>query len=148
MEGFKELGGVASAIIGMMATAIMGLSTANVVQWKQAAKVYGFRLAERDTLRDALNASTNALQAATKAAEERNRVIADLADAVRDMAATFEKLHERLGYQHEHMREQQRDHARSMDDAATAIGALSNSLQVNTGVVTDIRNKLMRDGVI
>lgn len=144
----KELGGPASAFIGMLVSAIVALASAVGFQWKHATKVYGYRLAERDTLRDALNAATKAQEAATRSADERNRVIGELADAMRELAATFEKLHERLGLQHEHQKDTQRDHQRLMDDQIKAIGGLADAFRVNTGIVTDIRNHLSRHGVI
>lgn len=147
-EGLKELGGAASTFIGMMATAIVGLASAVGIQWKHASKVYGYRLAERDTLRDALNAATKAQEASTRSADERNRVIGELADAMRELATTFEKLHERLGMQHENNRDHSRDQQRLMDDQIKAIGALADAVRVNTGMVTDIRNHLSKHGVI
>lgn len=147
-DGMKELGGAAAAFIGMMGTAIVTLAGAVAIQWKQAAKVYGYRLAERDTLKDALNGATKAQEAATKVAEERNRVTADLADAIRDQTSTFEKLLQRIDFQYENMREQARDHHRSMDDQVKAITELAGSIRVNTGTVQDIRNKLIKDGVL
>jgi hypothetical protein len=147
-DGLKELGGAASAFIGMMGTAIVALAGALGVMWKHSSKVYGFRLAERDTLTNALNAATKAQEAQTRAMEEQNRVIADLADAIREQATMFEKLHERLGMQQEHARERERDQRGQLDDQTKAITEMSNSIRVLTGILTDVRNKLIKDGVI
>jgi F0F1-type ATP synthase membrane subunit b/b' len=147
-DGLKELGGAASAFIGMMGTAVVALASAVGFQWKQANKVYGYRLKERDDLRDALNAATKSQEAATRSAEERNRVTQELAEAMRELANSIENLQQRLAMQHEHARDQSREQARSIDDNVKAIGGLADALRVNTGVVTDIRNHLSKHGVI
>lgn len=147
-DGLKELGGPASAFIGMLVTAIGALATAVGLQWKQANKVYGYRLAERDTLRDALNGATKAQEAHTRATEERNRVTEELADAMRALAAAFDRLNERLTMQHDHHKEHDRDHLRLIEAQTATIGSLAEALRVNTGIVTDIRNHLSKQGVI
>lgn len=147
-DGMKELGGAASAFIAMMASAILALAGAVTVQWKQSSKVYGFRLKERDDLRDALNGATKAQEAATKVAEERNRVVAELADAIRDQTSTFEKLLQRIDFQYENQREQTRDHHRSLDDQVKVIGEMAGSIRNLDGSIREVRNKLIKDGVI
>ena len=148
MDGMKALGGPAYAFISMMAGTIVVLAGAVGVQWKQANKVYGYRLAERDTLRDALNASTKAQEAQTRATEERNRVTEELTQAIRDLASAFDRQNEREKLQQEHeARERSRDEVHSAAMVAT-ISSLAEALRNNTGIVTDIRSHLSRNGVI
>lgn len=140
-DGLKELGGAASAFIGMMATAIVALAGAVGIQWKHSSKVYGYRLAERDTLRDALNGNTKAVENFTRATEERNRVTEELAEAIDKLAQAFERQNDRLVMHHESVREQGKD-------AVKVIGEMAEALRNNTGIVTDIRSHLSRNGII
>lgn len=136
--------GPSGIFISMMATAITALGSAVAVQWKQAAKVYGYRLAERDTLRDALNGNTKAVENFTRASEERNRVTEELADAIVKLAAAFDRQNDRLVLQHEVMKDQGRNQSHSIDDMIKAIGSMADAVRVNTGMVTDVRNSLQR----
>jgi hypothetical protein len=147
-EVAKELGSAATWFIGMMGTAILGLSTAVGMQWKHANKVYGFRLAERDTLKDALNNAANAQAAATKAQEEQNRVTEELADAVRLMAAAFDRLTERLKEQADDAKERSRDLVVKIEDHSRVIASQAEATRNLDGTTRTIRDRLIKDGVI
>src|SRR3954471_23995277 len=104
----KEMG-AAGAAISVLLTAIGGLVTAVVFQYKQGNKVYGYRLAERDTLNKALTDNTAAIHAMTRTAEERNKATQELADAIEKMASAFERLNDRLAMQHDVQKDQLKD---------------------------------------
>jgi hypothetical protein len=147
-DGLKDLGGPAAWFISMMASAIIALAAAVGLQWKHANKVYGYRLSERDTLNAALVGAAKSQDASTRAQEEQNRVTEELADAMRSLANAFERLNERLAMQFDHGKDHARDQLGRIDDNTKAIGSLAEALRVNTGIVTDIRNNLSKQGVI
>jgi hypothetical protein len=144
----KELGSAAAWFLGMMGTAIVALSTAVGLQWKHANKVYGFRLAERDTLKDALNNAANALAAATKAQEEQNRVTEELADAVRLMAGAFDRLTEKLKEQAEDAKERHRDIFIKIEDHSRVIASQAEATRNLDGTTRTIRDRLIKDGIL
>src|SRR3954471_21640426 len=87
----KEMG-AAGAAISVLLTAIGGLVTAVVFQYKQGNKVYGYRLAERDTLNKALTDSSSAMNALSKIAEERNEITSDLVNVIGKQTAAVDHL--------------------------------------------------------
>jgi len=141
IEGLKELG-PSGAFISLMSTAILGLSGAVALQWKHANKVYGYRLAERDTLKDALNGNTKALADMTRATEDRNRATEELAEAIDKLAQAFERMNDRLMMQHDVMKEQGKDQASAIKDQVEVISSLADAMRVNTGMLTEVRNAL------
>lgn len=147
-ETVKELGGAAAWFIGMMATAIAGLATAVGLQWKHGNKVYGFRLAERDELNKALTGSAKAQEAATRAQEEQNRVIEELADAMRAMASSHERLIERLAMQSDHGKDRERDLFSKMEDIVRAVASMAEANRNTGAIASDIRNHLSKQGII
>ncbi len=140
--------GPAGYFIGMMATAVTALAAGNVFQYKHSNKVYGYRLAERDTLRDALNASAKAIEAQNRASEERNRVTEELADAMRALSGSFDKLTERLAMQHEHGRDKASDQTRQLEKLVEVFAANADAVRNNTAIVTDVRNSLEKRAII
>lgn len=135
MKGLETLG-AAGTFISLMATAIVALASAVGIQWRQANKVYGYRLTERDTLKDALNGNTKAMADQTEAAKERNRVIEDLAEAVEKLAVAFDRMNDRLVYQYEQTRDQRRDEVQVISEMAQAV-------RTQTAMLTDVRNRLL-----
>lgn len=131
-DGLKDLGEV-GVFITMMATAVTALAAAVGVQWRQANKVYGLRLTERDTLNEALSKSAVANDRLAKSIEERNKVTEELADAIGKLAVAWERVNERLEYQHATMDRNLRDHS-------DVVRSLGDALRVNTGMLTEVRN--------
>lgn len=125
--------GAAGAAISVLLTACGALAGAVVFQWKQANKVYGFRLAERDTLNKALTDNTKAIEGMTRATEERNQVTQELADAIAKQAAAFERVNDRVGFYHE-------DNKEKLTDLRKVTEAMAEAVRTNTGMVTEVRN--------
>ena len=117
LEGLKELG-PSGAFISMMATAIVGLSTAVGIQWRQANKVYGYRLAERDTLNKSLSDSTVAINAMTRATNELKEVTEKLADAIERQANAFNRVADRVEMQHSILKDELGRHGIAISEAA------------------------------
>lgn len=133
VAGTLEKMGQAGAAISILMTTISALATAVVVQYRQGNKVYGYRLAERDTMNKALTDSSAAINAFTKEAEERNRVIEELADSLGKQASALNHLIELLKMHHDAMKDEVKDQTKT-------IGSLADAIRVNTGMVTDARN--------
>jgi len=132
IDELKELGPV-GAFITMMGTAVTALAAAVGIQWRQANTVYGLRLKERDTLNEALTKSAVANDRLAKSIEERNRVTEELADAIGKLAAAWERVNDRIEFQHTAMNQ-------NLRDQNEVIKSLSDALRVNTGMLTEVRN--------
>jgi uncharacterized phage infection (PIP) family protein YhgE len=121
--------GAAGAAISVLLTAVTALVTANIFQYKQGNKVYGYRLAERDALNKALTDSSTATNASTKIAEERNEIISELADVIAKQTIGLEHLKSQLEEQKALAKEQ-----------TNVIGSLAEAVRTMTGIATDTRN--------
>lgn len=144
----KELGSAAAWFLGLCVGAITFLAGGNALQWKHSNKVYGYRLAERDTLKDALNNSANAQRDATKAQDEQNRVTEELADAVRLMAGAFDRLTERLKERADDDKDRNRDLVAKLEEHKAVIASQAEATRNLDGTTKTIRDRLIRDGVI
>lgn len=122
--------GVPGAIIIVLMGVITLLAGVIVVQWRQANKVYGFRLAERDVLNSALNDSKTALGAMLDATKERNEITDDLAEVITRQAAAFDQVSDRIRMHYEGLRD---DNAR----LHMVVNAIAESMRVLTGIATD-----------
>lgn len=144
----RELGGAAAWFLGLMAAAITALAGGNALQWKMANKVTGYRLKERDDLITAVKDSTAARVAATHAQEEHNRVIDELADAIRALAQSHDRQAERLALQAEHIRERELDRQQIQRENNSVIQSLAESVRTTGAIASDIRNHLSKQGII
>lgn len=129
--------GPAGAVISVLLTAIGGLVSAVMIQYRQGNKVYGYRLAERDTLNKALTDNTAAINAMTRATEERNRVTEELAAAIGNLASAFERVNDRLEMQHTVMKDEVQRHG-------LVVSAVADAMRNVAGIVTDVRNHLQQ----
>jgi hypothetical protein len=131
-EALKGMG-PAGAAISVLLTFIAGLATAVVVQWRHANKVYGYRLAERDTLNKALTDGTAALKSMTRATDERNKVTEELAAAINAHASAGAHLRDMQQMQHVILKDE-------IQRQGMVISAGAEATRVNSGILTDIRN--------
>lgn len=129
--------GPAGAAIAVLLTFIIALATAVGIQWRHSNKVYGYRLAERDTLNKALTDSTAAINSMTRATNERNEVTEELAAAINTQAGAAVRLADRQQMQHEVMKDENQRQG-------MVIGSLAEATRVNTGILTDIRNYIQQ----
>lgn len=129
--------GPSGAAISVLLTFIIALATAVGVQWRHSNKVYGYRLAERDTLNKALTDSTGAINSMTRATDERNKVTEELAAAINHQAAAAARMSDRQQMQHEVMKDE-------IQRQGMVIGAQAEATRVNTGILTDIRNYIQQ----
>jgi methyl-accepting chemotaxis protein len=125
--------GPAGAAISILLAAISALVAGNVFQYKQGNKVYGYRLAERDTLNKALTDSSAAINASTKIADERNEIISELADVIAKQTIGLE-----------HLKSQFEDMKVLVNKQNDVIGSLAEASRTMTGIVTDTRNYIQQ----
>ena len=131
-DGLKELGPT-GVFISMMATAVAGLSAAVAMQWRHANKVYGYRLAERDTLNKALTDNATANTALAHSIAERNKATTELSAAVNALTLSNKLLHERLLVTMDAL-------VKDNDSMANVVRALSESIRTQSGIITEARN--------
>jgi hypothetical protein len=128
--------GVAGAIIAVLMTVIAFQSAALAFMWRHSNKVYGYRLAERDTLKDALNSTANVLKEVLAGMRDRNEITEDLSDVVRAHTAAFGSLKEKLELQYEVMKS---DTSR----IETVIGSMAEAQRTVTLAVSDIKATIL-----
>lgn len=114
--------GIYGAIISVLLATVSGLVLYIRSLHKTAAKIYGYRLAERDTLKDALNESKNAILAQVEASNERNKLTEELVRVISTSNAQADTLNALLKMQFEFLKD---DHAR----LSVVVGALSDSVR-------------------
>lgn len=125
--------GLAGAIIIVLMGVITLMGSAIALMWRHSNKVYGYRLAERDTLNNALNESKNAIASMLSATKERNEITDELADVIAKQAAIFEQLSDRIRLHYE----------RLVDDNSRlnmVVTSISEAMRQVVGITSDARN--------
>jgi len=84
--------GIAGGIIFVLMSTVAGLVAYVKTLQAKADKVYGYRLAERDTLSKVLSDTTNVIAGIIKANEQRNDLTEEQAVLIREQAHAFELL--------------------------------------------------------
>jgi len=125
------IGGVAGSIIGILMGVVVILAGVVVYMQKRADKVYGYRLAERDTLKDALHEAASSALAQAQATRERNVIMDELAHTIQESTQATALLVERLTLQHGHM---QADQDRNATVIASIADAMRNAALQSSGV--------------
>lgn len=131
-ESLKSLG-IAGAIISVLMATCGGLITAILVMYRHGNKVYSYRLKERDILNKALTSAAEATRDHTRTMADRNDALRELATAIKDQSAAFERLHDRVHLQYEFMSEELKRHA-------IVIQAIAEADRTLAGLITDSRN--------
>jgi hypothetical protein len=120
-----EIASVAPGIHGTIIAVLMSVVgiLSGVIVWMQrrADKIYGFRLAERDTANEALNAAAAAQQAQAAASRERNELQEELAETIQALTASITLFIERSTIQHTHMTADQEKQAKVIESISEAM---------------------------
>lgn len=125
--------GLAGAIIITLMGVITLLVGAIVLMWRHSNKVYSYRLAERDTLNNALNESKNSIATMMAVSKERNEITDELADVIAKQAAIFEQLSDRIRMHYERLVD---DNSR----LSLVVTAISEAMRQVVAISTDNRN--------
>jgi hypothetical protein len=127
--------GTSGAIISVLMGVISVLSGVIAKQYADAAKIYKYRLAERDTLTKALSDSTAALEALIKSMDTRNVVTDELSDLIMKQGMAFEHLNERSKNQYDIMRED----THRIEQAISSIAeAMRNVVSLTESIKNDL----------
>lgn len=131
-EQLKSQGLAGAIIITLMSVvSVMGMIIGYM--YRQANKVYGFRLSERDTLNSALTASTTALKEAVEEQKEQKELIEELAGLISKQGTAFEMLTDRVRLQYEGLKE---DNTR----LNMVVSAIADAMRQSVALQTEVRN--------
>jgi hypothetical protein len=102
--------------------------------------MYGYRLTERDTLKDALHEAAGAAMAQAQATKERNVVMDELSHTIAEQTIAMTLLVERLTLQHGHLTQ---DQDRTGAVITSIAEAMRNSTLMTSGVKQSLDQLLM-----
>lgn len=128
----KDLG-LAGAIIFVLMGVVAAMAEIIRRLLAHANKVYGYRLAERDTLNKALTDTAKVLGDMLEATKDRNDLTQDQAELIQKQSAAFELLKATILGQYDNIKEN--NHV-----VAQAVTAMAEAIRVLTSMVSDNRN--------
>jgi hypothetical protein len=124
--------GLAGAIIFVLLMAIAGLVAYIKTLHTKADKVYGYRLAERDTLNKTLSDTASVLRDMLEVTEDRNDLTEEQARLIEKQSQAFELLKATILAQYDNIR----DHNSASSQAITA---MSDSIRTLSSIVVENR---------
>lgn len=147
--------GVPGAIIFVLMLTISGLIAYIKTLHTKADKVYGYRLAERDTLNKTLSDTANVLQGVIEQVEERNALTQEQAELISKQAQAFELLKVTILSQYDNIRDHNTASASAVAAMADAIRTMNSMLIENraiaqghvtsvNGSLNDLKTELIR----
>lgn len=131
--------GVSGAIISVLMGVIVLLGGVIGIMYRQANKVYGYRLAERDTLMGALNDSKTAMREMIEATKDRNEVTGQLADLIAKQTSAFATLELTVNNHYANLAQQQQR-------LELVVSSTSDALRVLNGIMRDVRSQVTSVG--
>lgn len=146
IERALENMGIPGAIIFVLLLTITALVAYIRSMQAKADKIYGYRLAERDSLIKALTEAAGVLKDMLKAQEERNELIDEQAKLIEKQAQAFELLKVTILAQYDNIREHNAATAASVGAMAEAIRTMTMMLtenrQIAAGHVNDVNRSI------
>lgn len=141
--------GLYGAIISVLLATIMGLLAYIRSLHRTAAKIYAYRLTERDSLRDALHESRAAILSQAESSNERNRLMEELTRTIQTSNAQMDTLNALLKLQFEFLKD---DYGRlnqvigAMADGIRTLSSTSQSIQSGIQTIQDRTERLISRG--
>lgn len=130
---------VVPGIAGWIIAVLMGVTTAlaGAIVWMQrrADRVYGYRLAERDTLNKALVDAAAAQQAQAAATRDRNQLQQELTETIAALSQSIAMFIERQTIHHEHL-------VTDADRVRAVIEAIAEAMRNATLQTTGVKDKV------
>lgn len=133
IEKILEGMGFNGVVIFVLFTALVAAIGYIRTMQSKADKVYGYRLAERDTLNKALTDTAKVLGDMLKVTEDRNELTEEQARLIEKQAAAFELLKVTILAQYDSIR----DHGTG---TAQAVTSMAESIRVLTSMIVENRN--------
>ena len=127
-----EGGGLWGAIVFVLLTVITGLVAYIKTLHTKADKVYGYRLAERDTLNKTLSDTAKVLGDMLRVTEDRNELTEEQAKLIEKQAQAFELLKVTIIAQYDTIK----DHNQA---SAMAVGAMADAIRQLSAMVVENR---------
>lgn len=136
MQGVTSvIPGIEGWIIGTLMLVVGSLSGVIVWMQKRADKIYGYRLAERDTANAALNAAASAQQAQASASRERNQLQEELTETINALAASISLFIERQTIHQTHF-------VADQSKMTTVIEAIADAMRNSALQTTGLKDKI------
>jgi hypothetical protein len=132
IEILKGLGGAGAVIFVLMLT-VTGLVAYVKSLHAKADKVYGYRLAERDTYNKTLTDTAKVLEGIIRVSEERNQINEEQADLILKQSHALDLLKTSVVSQYDNIR----DHNSA---SSQTVGALAEAVRSLTMMVAENRN--------
>lgn len=133
-----EGGGLWGAITFVLMMTVGGLVAYVKSLQAKADKVYGYRLAERDTLNKVLSDTANVIQGIIKANEDRNDLTEEQSDLIKEQAHAFELLKASIVAQYDNIKEHNHASTMTVSALAEAVRVLSSMLLENRAIAQGI----------
>lgn len=132
-----ENGGLWGAIVFVLLTVVTALVAYIRSMQVKADKIYGYRLAERDTLNKTLTDTSKVLADMLKVTEDRNDLTEEQAKLIANQAQAFELLKVTILAQYDTIK----DHGQA---SAQAVASMAEAVRVLTSMV--VENRMIAQG--
>lgn len=132
VEHILESLGLPGVVIFFLLLAVLGLVAYIKNLQTKADKVYGYRLAERDTLNKALTDTAKVLEDVLEQVEERNLLTEQQAELITKQAQAFEILKVTILSQYDNIHDYNRA-------SASAVTAMADAIRTLTAMVVENR---------
>jgi hypothetical protein len=131
-----ESGGLWGAIVFVLLLTVMGLVAYVRSMQSKADKVYGYRLAERDTMQKVVGDTAKVLDDLLKAQEDRNDLTEEQAGLIKSLSQAFEILKITIAGQYENIRDHNHVASQAVTSMADAIRTLTAMVVENRTIAT------------
>jgi hypothetical protein len=128
-----EKGGLWGAIVFVLLMTVAGLVAYIKSLHAKADKVYGYRLAERDTLNKTLSDSSKVLEGIIRANEDRNDLMEEQANLILKQSHALELLKLSVMSQYDNIK----DHNSA---ASLAVASMADAIRTLSAMVSENRN--------
>jgi len=135
VEGQIKSLGVAGAIISVLMGVIVVMAGVIAAMWRHSNKVYGYRLAERDTLKDALNDSKVVLRDMLDATKDRNEITEELSELIAKQSVAFLSLEQKVDHHYAMLKD-------SQERLTMVMSALPESIRTMASQLGDMRTAM------
>ena len=131
--------GLTGAIIALLLMALGGAISSIALLLRHAAKVYKYRLEERDRLLEALNKSSGVLADLLEVTKDRNEIVQEQANLIKAQSTAFEILRVTIIGQFESIKQNHNISTDNHKAVASSVAAIADALRVVNQMTVDNR---------